>query len=166
MPKTDTSYNPPPRHQHDVLIIGGGAAGLSLALRLAPQCTVAIISKGSVHNGSTYYAQGGISSVISPNDTFESHIADTINAGAGLCDEDVVKFTVEHGPENIGWLQTLGVPFSPDIKADGERALHLTREGGHSHRRVIHAADATGREMSNTLETNARHEESITVQCY
>lgn len=100
--------------------------------------------------------------MVSPGDTFESHIADTINAGAGLCDDEVVKFSVEHGPENIRWLQSLGVPFSSDIKADGQRTLHLTREGGHSHRRVIHAADATGREMSNTLETNARHEESIT----
>ena len=162
MSRTDSPYNQSPKHQYDVLIIGGGAAGLSLALRLAPHSTVAIISKGPAQTGSTYYAQGGISSVVSPNDTIESHIADTINAGAGLCNNDVVKFTVENGPENIRWLQSLGVPFSSDIKADGERTLHLTREGGHSHRRVIHAADATGREMSNTLETNARHEDSIT----
>lgn len=162
MPRTDTKQKQASRYQHDVLIIGGGAAGLSLALRLAPQCSVGIISKASMHAGSTYYAQGGISSVISPDDTFDSHISDTVNAGAGLCDEKVVRYTVEHGPENIRWLQALGVPFTSDIKADGERSLHLTREGGHSHRRVIHAADATGREMSNTLETNARHEESIT----
>ena len=162
MSHNESPRNPSPGHQHDVLIIGGGAAGLSLALRLAPHCTVAILSKGSVHAGSSYNAQGGISSVISPDDTFESHITDTINAGAGLCDTEVVKFTVEHGPENIRWLQELGVPFSSDIKADGERTLHLTREGGHSHRRVIHAADATGKELTHTLETNARHEESIT----
>ena len=90
MSQANTPINTTPRHQHDVLIIGGGAAGLSLALRLAPHCTVAIISKGSVHDGSTYNAQGGISSVVSPSDTYESHITDTINAGAGLCNNDVV----------------------------------------------------------------------------
>lgn len=163
MPQTNQSRrSKSAKYQHDVLIIGGGAAGLSLALRLAPHCSVALISKGTMQAGSTYYAQGGISSVLTADDTFESHITDTINAGAGLCDIDAVKFAVEHGPENIRWLQTLGVPFSSEIKSDGKRAVHLTREGGHSHRRVIHAADATGKTISNTLETYARHEPSIT----
>jgi len=163
MPQIDpTNKSRAAKYQHDVLVIGGGAAGLSLALRLAPHCSIALISKGDMHAGSTYYAQGGISSVLTAEDTFESHIADTINAGAGLCDSDAVKFAVEHGPENIRWLQSLGVPFSSEIKDDGKRAVHLTREGGHSRRRVVHAADATGKGLSNTLETHARHEPSIT----
>ena len=139
-------------HTHDVLIIGGGAAGLSLALRLADSCRVGIINKNIGKDGSTYWAQGGISSVLGAEDTFESHIEDTLRAGAGLCHRDVVRQVVEEGPGNIRWLQELGVPFSCDeSNNDGHRELHLTREGGHSHRRVVHAADATGRALSDTL---------------
>ena len=147
--------------RHDVLIIGGGAAGLSLALHLDPELKVAVISKGREDTGSTYYAQGGISAVLHPDDSFESHIADTLNAGNGLCDEAAVRFTVEHAPENIQWLADLGVPFTTDTHKDGSKSYHLTREGGHSHRRVIHAADATGRALETTLINHARHNKNI-----
>jgi len=149
-------------YKHDVLIIGGGAAGLSLALRIADNCSVAIITKGPSKDGSTYYAQGGVSSVLGSDDSFESHIEDTLRVGGSLCREKTVRFTVEHGPENIRWMQELGVPFSSDIFNSGKRELHLTREGGHSHRRVVHAADATGKAMSDTLVNHARHHKKIT----
>ena len=150
-------------NQHDVLIIGSGAAGLSLALRLASNGSVAIVSKGPISEGCTYYAQGGISAVLAEDDTFESHIDDTINAGAGLCNPDSVKFTIEHGPENIHWLEQLGVPFTKETAPDGSRTLHLTREGGHSFRRIVHAADATGIALSNTLVNHVRQHASIDV---
>ena len=148
---------------HDVLIIGSGAAGLSLALRLASNGTVAIISKGSINEGCTYWAQGGISAVLATDDSFQSHVDDTMNAGAGLCNRDAVRFTIEHGPENIRWLEQLGVPFTKEATPDGRRLLHLTREGGHSHRRVVHAADATGVALSNTLINHVRQHQSIDI---
>lgn len=151
----------PNTYQHDVLIIGGGAAGLSLALRIADNCRVAIITKGPSKDGSTYYAQGGISSVLSESDSFESHIKDTLNVGGSLSKSETVKFTVEHGPENIRWMQELGVPFTRETFTSGNRELHLTREGGHSRRRVVHAADATGKAVSDTLENHARHHNNI-----
>ncbi len=149
-------------YQHDVLIIGGGASGLSLALHLADKQKVAIITKGPSKDGSTYYAQGGISAVLHNNDSFDSHINDTLNVGGPLTKKETVKFTVEHGPENIRWLQDLGVPFSRETFESGKKELHLTREGGHSRRRVVHAADATGKAMSDTLENHARHHANIT----
>lgn len=152
----------PNTYQHDVLIIGGGAAGLSLALRIADNCRVAIITKGPSKDGSTYYAQGGISSVLSESDSFESHIKDTLDVGGSLSKIETVKFTVEHGPENIRWMQELGVPFTRETFTSGKRELHLTREGGHSRRRVVHAADATGKAVSDTLENHARHHKNIT----
>ncbi len=152
----------PMTYKHDVLIIGGGAAGLSLALRIADQCSVAIISKGPSKDGSTYFAQGGMSAVLSEHDSFKSHIEDTLRVGGALSDRETVEFTVKHGPENIRWMQELGVPFSSDIFKSGKQ-LHLTREGGHSHRRVVHAADATGKAMSDTLENHARQHHNITL---
>ena len=152
----------PTTYQFDALIIGGGAAGLSLALRIADKCNVAIITKGPGKDGSTYYAQGGVSAVLSNKDSFESHIEDTLNVGGGLSDIDAIKFTIENGPANIRWMQELGVPFSRETFQSGKRELHLTREGGHTHRRVVHAADATGKAMSDTLENHARQHENIT----
>jgi L-aspartate oxidase len=146
-------------HLFDVLIIGSGAAGLSLALRLPTTIRVALIAKGRLREGNTYYAQGGISAVLDKGDTVDSHVADTLDAGAGLCDEKTVRLVVEKGPENIRWLLSEGVSFTRD-RPPGE-GYHLTREGGHSHRRVIHAADATGRELETTLEALTRRRENI-----
>ncbi len=149
------------QHDFDVLIIGSGAAGLSLALKLADHANVGVISKGSLTDGSTYYAQGGIAAVLDPADTLESHVEDTLNAGAGLCDQEIVKFVASKGKESIDWLIELGVPFTPD--KDSNPPWHLTREGGHSHRRIIHAADATGKAVESTLETQVRANPDISL---
>lgn len=148
------------RHRHDVLIIGSGAAGLGLALKLAPELQIAVLSKVEINEGSTFYAQGGISAVLSDEDSVESHIADTMDAGAGLCDEQSVRLTVENSREAIEWLLDLGVPFT-EVEEDGARGLHLTREGGHTHRRVAHAADATGKAIETTLIGQARAHDNI-----
>lgn len=134
-------------HLHDVLIIGSGAAGLTLALKLDASLRIAVLSKASLSDASTYYAQGGVAAVMDETDSTDAHVADTLIAGAGLCHEDAVTFTVENGPEAIRWLIDQGVRFT----LDADEQPHLTREGGHSHRRIIHAADATGRAISTTL---------------
>jgi len=149
------------QHYSDVLIIGGGAAGLSLALRLADSHSISLISKGKLTEGSTYYAQGGIAAVLDKEDSFEEHIADTLNAGANLCDPEVVRHVVEHGPASIQWLIDQGVPFTRD--ANHQPPYHLTREGGHSHRRIIHAADATGRAVETTLDQQVQQHPNIAV---
>jgi len=141
----------------DVLIIGSGAAGLSAALRLSAQGgKIAILSKGPLNEGSTFYAQGGIAAVLDDKDSIESHVKDTLIAGAGLCDEKIVNYTVANSKDAIQWLIHKGVNFS--LAHDKETTknstdYHLTREGGHSHRRIIHAADATGKEVESTLES-------------
>ena len=149
--------------RYEVLIIGGGAAGLSLALNLPSDMKVAVITKDRETEGSTFYAQGGISAVLRENDSFESHLEDTMNAGSGLCDEAAVRFTIENGPDAINWLSDLGVPFTTDQHKDGKKTWHLTREGGHSHRRVIHAADATGKALETTLINHIKHSDNITL---
>lgn len=150
--------------QHDVLVIGSGAAGLTLALTLPSHLRIAVLSKGDLANGSTYWAQGGVAAVLDHADTIDSHVEDTLDAGAGLCREDAVRFTVEHSREAIQWLIDQGVPFTPDdetAREDGGFAFHLTREGGHSHRRIIHAADATGAAIFNTLLGQAQQKPNI-----
>ena len=143
-------------HRHDVLIIGSGAAGLSLALQLSPDLSVAVISKRELREGSTLYAQGGISAVLDPRDSVESHVQDTLKAGAALCDRKTVRMVVERGPESIRWLLDQGVQFTRDDETVSGGGYHLTREGGHTHRRVVHAADATGHEVETTLESRVR----------
>jgi L-aspartate oxidase len=148
----------------DVLIIGGGIAGLSLALRVADRAQVTILAKAALTEGASLYAQGGVAAVLNgEEDSFESHIQDTLDAGAGLCHRDTVEFVVREGPAAIRWLIERGVPFSREEHPHNGLEYHLTREGGHSHRRVIHAADATGRAMETTLEAQVRRHPNITL---
>lgn len=146
---------------YDVLIIGSGAAGLGVTLRIADFAKVAVISKTELAECSTFYAQGGISAVLDAHDSIESHIQDTLDAGAGLCDPDIVKLVVSQGKDCIQWLLDQGVAFTEVESEDGGRQLHLTREGGHSHRRVVHAADATGKAVETSLLSHARAHPNI-----
>jgi L-aspartate oxidase len=146
----------------DVLVLGSGAAGLTFALHAAEHARVTVLAKGPLPEGNTWYAQGGISAVLDDSDSFDSHIDDTLDAGAGLCDADIVRFTVEHGPECIDWLESLGVAFTRE-PAGGDAPYHLTREGGHAHRRVIHAADATGRAVETVLIERAQAHPDIAL---
>ncbi|GAB4129527.1 MAG: L-aspartate oxidase [Rhodothalassiaceae bacterium] len=150
-------------HDFDVLVIGSGAAGLTLALTLAPHARVAVVSKGRLSDGSTNWAQGGIAAVLSVGDTLECHIADTLAAGDGLCREDAVRFVVERGPGAIEKLIGLGVEFTRGDPAEDGHGYHLTREGGHSVRRVIHVDDATGSAVQRALEARVRSEPNITI---
>ncbi|EPY9092692.1 L-aspartate oxidase [Shigella dysenteriae] len=152
-----------PEHSCDVLIIGSGAAGLSLALRLADQHQVIVLSKGPVTEVSTFYAQGGIAAVFDETDSIDSHVEDTLIAGAGICDRHAVEFVASNARSCVQWLIDQGVLFDTHVQPNGEESYHLTREGGHSHRRILHAADATGREVQSTLVSKAQNHPNIRV---
>ncbi|EFL4478713.1 L-aspartate oxidase [Escherichia fergusonii] len=152
-----------PEHSCDVLIIGSGAAGLSLALRLADRHHVIVLSKGPVTEGSTFYAQGGIAAVFDETDSIDSHVEDTMIAGAGICDRHAVEFVASNARSCVQWLIDQGVLFDTHVQSNGEESYHLTREGGHSHRRILHAADATGKEVETTLVSKAQNHPNIRV---
>ena len=160
----------PNQQQFDILIIGSGAAGLTLALKVADFCRVAVLSKGDLNQGATFYAQGGIAAVLDETDSIESHVADTLSAGVGLCHEDIVEHIVTESTEAVEWLVKQGVPFTTKESFErGENisisqvlsALHLTKEGGHSNRRIIHATDATGKAVFETLSRRAQAHPNI-----
>jgi L-aspartate oxidase len=162
MPQMNSSY------YYDVLIIGSGAAGLTAALNLDPALRVAVISKTTLSSGSTAWAQGGIAAVLSETDDTDSHIQDTLIAGAGLCHEEAVRQTVLNGRCSIEWLIEQGVDFTRTEASRGEQPahptpLHLTKEGGHSHRRIVHADDATGLAISRALCQRAQEAAHIDI---
>ena len=146
------------QNQFDVLIVGSGLAGLSAALHLAPTHRVALLTKRGIGDGSSGWAQGGIAAVLGAGDSFDAHVSDTLIAGAGLSDLAATRFVVEQAPGTIAWLQQLGVPFTLE-----GGALHLTREGGHSARRVAHVTDATGKAVQDTLIAQVRRTPGIVV---
>jgi len=146
--------------QFDVLIIGSGLAGLTLALRSAADKKVCIVSKRSINDAASDWAQGGISAVLSDDDSIDNHVRDTLTAGGGLCDTAVTRMVAENAKASIEWLIAQGVGFTRETD---NSAYHLTREGGHSHRRIIHAADATGHAVQTTLSEKVKHHPNITV---
>lgn len=149
-----------PMQTFDVLIIGTGLAGLSLALRIAAHKKVCLVSKKTINDTASDWAQGGIAAVLNEGDSVDSHIHDTLVAGAGLCDEAVTRLVADHGKASVEWLINQGVGFT---RADDNSGYHLTREGGHTHRRVIHADDATGHAVQITLSEKVRRHPNITL---
>ncbi|CAM6101700.1 unnamed protein product [Calypogeia fissa] len=143
----------------DFVVVGSGIAGLRYALAVAEHGTVNVVTKSEPHESNTQYAQGGVSAVLDPLDSVESHIRDTIVAGAFLCDEETVEVVCREGPERVRELMEIGVLF--DHSEDGQ--LHLAREGGHSHHRIVHAADMTGREIERALLAAVRRNPNIKV---
>ena len=134
---------------------------MSAALRLAEHLSVALVTKHELLDGASSWAQGGIAAVLSGTDSIEDHIRDTMIAGAGLCRPEAVRFVVERGRRAVEWLVAQGVPFTRD--EDNQDELHLTREGGHSHRRIVHAADATGSAVQKTLVGRVKSHPRIDV---
>lgn len=165
-------------HQTEVLIVGAGAAGLAVAIRLAQSYRVTLVLKGDFPGGASYWAQGGIAVAVSANDSPEKHAEDTIQVGAGLCHPDVVRLTTEHACEQLTWLLEQGIQFTQADNIDADEVLesaptlnerlraaqlHLTREGGHSFRRIVHADDATGAAVQTRLAEVARGLPNLTV---
>lgn len=146
--------------QFDVLIIGSGLAGLTLALSVAADKKVCVVSKREINDAASDWAQGGIAAVQNDEDSIEAHVQDTLIAGAGLCDEAVTKMVAEQGKRSVDWLIEQGVAFT---RTDDNHSYHLTREGGHSQRRIIHAADATGHAVQMTLSEKVRQHPNITL---
>ncbi len=155
--------NTTPEHTCDVLIIGSGAAGLSLALRLAEHHDVLVLSKGPVSEGSTFYAQGGIAAVFDETDSIAAHVEDTLIAGAGIVDRHAAEFVASNARHCVQWLIDQGVLFDTHMQPNGVESYHLTREGGHSHRRILHSADATGKAVETTLVSQALNHPNIRV---
>ena len=147
-------------YYHDVLIVGSGAAGLTLAINLSAHGKVAVLSKNSMEDGSTWYAQGGIAAVLDSEDSIDSHVKDTLNAGAGLCHPEAVRFTVENSKSAIDWLINQGVDFT---RRNNNSDYHLTKEGGHSCRRIIHHADTTGKAVHQTLIDRVSNHSQIDI---
>ena len=146
--------------QFDVLVIGTGVAGLACALHLDKNLSVALISKGSLVDGSSWLAQGGIAAVLDEKDSIQDHVNDTLIAGDGLCDRETVEFVVKNGEKTINWLVEQGVMFTKDKTS---KNFHLGQEGGHSFRRILHSADATGKAVTQTLIENVRSTKNITI---
>ena len=146
--------------QFDVLIIGSGVAGLACALKLDKNLSVALISKGSLVDGSSWLAQGGIAAVLDEEDSIDAHVTDTLLAGDGLCHKDTVKFVVENGQETIRWLVDQGVVFTKD---KSNKNFHLGQEGGHSFRRILHSADATGKAITRALIQKVKEASNIQI---
>ena len=146
---------------HPVLIIGAGLAGLTVALHIADSQPVILMAKRRLNEAATAWAQGGIVGVLDQDDSIDSHVADTVTAGAGLVVESVSRYVAENSAEAIHWLVDQGVPFTPDVS--GPKGLHLTREGGHTHRRIAHAADATGKAIHDVLLDKAQAHPNIKI---
>lgn len=153
----------PIEHSCDLLVIGSGAAGLTLALQTARHAKVMVLSKALLNDGSTFYAQGGIAAVFDKKDSIESHVNDTLIAGANLCDRSVVEMTAQRAKSSLEWLIECGADFDQETSIKGEQRYHLTQEGGHSHRRILHAADATGKEVQTTLQAQVLQHPNIQI---
>ena len=152
------------RETTDFLVLGSGIAGLTLALRAAEHGDVMIVTKRARDDANTTWAQGGISAVLDPADSFDAHVADTLTAGAGLCKRDIVEVCVREGPDRIADLVALGTRFTRAVDANGDSQFELGREGGHSARRVVHAGDITGREVERALlEAAEAHPRCVTA---
>jgi L-aspartate oxidase len=153
----------PAARQFDYVVLGSGIAGLTFALKVASLGTVAVVTKKDRSDSNTNWAQGGIAGVMAPDDSYDLHIQDTLIAGAGLCHEDAVEVLVKEGPDRIRELMAIGTEFNTEVGADGKPHLSLTREGGHSRRRIAFNADLTGKEIERALVDEVNEHPEISV---